>query len=348
MLRHMSLARFVPFPENQSALTAIQDLVANLRSGKGQRSPSPIFLHGPPGSGKTHLASALATESASGSGLVIQYATASDFREPALSRVEKQRLATNEAAPVSLTLVDKARQCDLLIVEDLQHLPLPAAEALVQIIDYRLAHQRPMIFTANAGSRHLAHRGVHYPARLTSRLAAGLVIALEPLKLFSRERFLEELAQRTQLALPRDIAHWLARHLTGGGRQLEGALTQLATLNKVSRRPLDLKGVTAHFRAQVDAIRPSVERITMRVGSYFHIEPRQIQARRRHQSVVFPRQISMYLARQLTDLSLVQIGAYFGGRDHTTVLHACRKIEQAIRRDAVLSGAVRQIHAELA
>jgi chromosomal replication initiator protein len=280
--------------------------------------------------------------------LVIQYLAASDFREPALPRVEKKKLATNESAPVSLSLVEEAQQCDLLILEDLQHLPVPAAESLVQIIDYRQAHQRPMVFTGTTGPRHLAHRGVRFPARLTSRLAAGLVVALEPLKIGSRQRFLEELAQRTQLALPRDIVHWLARNLTGGGRQLEGAVSQLATLNKVGRRPLDLKSVTAHFRVQVDAIRPSVARITTQVGGYFSIEPRQLQSRRRHHNVLLPRQISMYLARQLTDLSLEQIGAYFGGRDHTTVLHACRKVELAMKKDAVLSGAVRQIHAELA
>jgi chromosomal replication initiator protein len=348
MLRHMSLSRFVPFPENQSALTAIQDLVATLRTGKLQGSPSPVFLHGPPGSGKTHLASALVTECAAGTGLVIHYCTASDFREPAPAHVDKQKLATNEAAHISFTLIDEAKQCDLLVVDDIQHLPLPAAETLVQIIDYRQAHQLPMVFTANTGPRHLAHRGVRYLARLTSRLAAGLVVGLEPLKIASRQRFLDELAQRTQLALPRDIMHWLARHLTGGGRQLEGTLTQLATLNKLSRRPLDLKSVMAHFGAQVDAIRPSVERISTRVSDYFHLEPRQMQSRRRHHNVVLPRQISMYLARQLTELSLIQIGTYFGGRDHTTVLHACRKVEQAMKKDAVLSGAVRQIHAELA
>lgn len=347
MLRHMSLARFVPFPENQSALTAIQDLAANLLSERLQRSPSPLFLHGPSGSGKSHLVAGLATECAIAGGISIQRLLASEFREPAPMRLDKKTLAIAEAAPVALSLAEEGRQCDLLIVEDFQHLPLPAAETLVQIIDHRLAHLRPMVFTASAGPRHLAHRGMRFPARLTSRLAAGLAVAVEPLKVASRERFLEELVQRAQLALARDIVHWLARHLTGGGRQLEGAITQLATLGKVSRRPLDLKSVAAHFGAQVDAIRPSMERIAARVSGYFHIEPRQLQSRRRHHNVVLPRQISMYLTRQLTNLSLMQIGGYFGGRDHTTVLYACKKVEGAMKNDAVLSGTVRQLHAEL-
>ena len=85
-----------------------------------------------------------------------------------------------------------------------------------------------------------------------------------------------------------------------------------------------------------------------RVGGYFHVEPRQIQSSRRLRQVMLPRQVSMYLARQLTDLSLEQIGRYFGGRDHSTVLHACRKLQKTLGQDIVLSGAVRQLRTGLA
>jgi len=348
MLRHQSFARFVTFSENESAFLAIQALQQNVRSGKTQRSPNPLFLHGPPGTGKTHLVSGLAKELAGKSGLSIQYLAASDFRERESPRLEKKKLATNEAAGVPPSLVDDAQECDLLILEDLQHLPITSAETMVQIIDHRQAHQLPMVFTATMGPRHLTYREMRFPARLTSRLAAGLVVALEPLKTASRQKFLEEIAQRNQLALPRDIGQWLAKNLTGGGRQLEGAISQLETLNKVGRHPLDLLSVKAHFGAQVDATRPTVERIANQVGGYFRIEPSQLQSRRRYRNVLLPRQIGMYLARQLTVMSLEQIGEYFGGRDHTTVLHACRKVEQAMKKDAVLSGTVRQIHAKLA
>jgi chromosomal replication initiator protein len=351
MLRHQSFARFVTFPENQSAFLAVQDLTSSLRSGK-VRSPNPLFLHGPPGTGKTHLVSGLAKEIAGSGASSVQFLPAGDFRESTSGAVAsagpaKRTLATNEAAPTLGALVSEAQDCDLLILEDLQHLRPAAVETLVQIIDHRQAHQQPMVFTATVGPRHLAHRGVRFPTRLTSRLAAGLVVAMEPLNSSSRQRLLEEMAQRNQIALPRDIAVWLAQNLTGGGRQLVGAISQLETLNKVGRHPLDLKSVTAHFSTQVDATRPTVERIASQVGGYFRIEPRQLQSRRRYHNVLLPRQIGMYLARQLTALSLQQIGDYFGGRDHTTVLHACRKVERAMKGDVVLSGTIRQIHAEL-
>jgi chromosomal replication initiator protein len=233
-------------------------------------------------------------------------------------------------------------------VEDLQHLPARAVEALVQLLDYLHARQRLVVVTALAGPQQLGHRGVRFPARLTSRLAGGLVVGLEPLQAASRLALLLDKAQRRQLAVSRDVLSWLAEHLTGGGRQLEGALARLETLARLHARPLDVAVVAVHFREQVEASQVTVERIAQRVCGYFRVEARQLQSRRRHRNVLLPRQVGMYLARQLTALSLDQIGAFFGGRDHSTVLHACRKVEQALGQDPLLSGVVRQLHADLA
>jgi chromosomal replication initiator protein len=267
---------------------------------------------------------------------VVTVLPAGDFAALARSSVE----AASEDADVLLA----ARQSDLLVVEDLQHLAAKAAEPLVQLLDDRLARQRQLVFTATAGPGQLAP----LPSRLASRLGSGLVVGLGPLQASSRLALLQDKAGRRQLAVHPDVLAWLADHLTGGGRQLEGALTRLELLARLHERPLDVATVASHFREQVEATRPTVERIVHRVGGYFQVEPRQLQSRRRSRSVLVPRQVGMYLARQLTGLSLEQIGAYFGGRDHTTVLHACRKIEDALHRDAVLSGVVRQLHADLA
>ncbi len=91
-----------------------------------------------------------------------------------------------------------------------------------------------------------------------------------------------------------------------------------------------------------------LESIAERVSRHFRVDARHLRSGRRSRSVLLPRQVGMYLARQLTGLSLEQIGAYFGGRDHSTVLHACRKVEQALASDLVLSGTVKQLHSDLA
>jgi chromosomal replication initiator protein len=200
-----------------------------------------------------------------------------------------------------------------------------------------------MVFTANTGPAQLTG----LPSRLTSRLASGLVVRLEPLSVPSCLAVLQDKAQRRRLDLRPDLLAWLAEHLAGGVRQLEGALTQLEALIRYQGRPLDVAMVAAHFQPQVEAGRTTVERIVQRVGRYFRVEPREMQSRQRYQNVLLPRQVGMYLARQLTGMSLEEIGAYFGGRDHSTVLHACRKIEQALGRDAGLYGAVQQLHADL-
>ena len=124
-------------------------------------------------------------------------------------------------------------------------------------------------------------------------------------------------------------------------------MNQLETLSRQRRKPLDLPAVIEHFRDQAAANEPTVERIALQVSGYFQLDPNLLQSRSRFRNILLPRQVSMYLARQLTPLSLEQIGAFFGGRDHTTVLHACRKVERVLAEDPVLSGAVRQVHARL-
>jgi chromosomal replication initiator protein len=318
-------------PENRSGLLAVERVAASIRSRSVRRS-TPLYLHGPAGSGKSLLVSALAEEVQSPQAAVVTVAAA--------------EFATLSGAQQDADRADRLlqlEQSDLLIIEDLQHLPRAAAETLAGLFDYRSAARSQIVLTASVGPCHL-----DLPARLTSRLASGLVVRLEPLQAPSRLAILEERAQRHQLAVSREVLAWLADRLTGGGRQLDGALARLEALSRMHRGRLDMVTVSAYFREQVAAARPTMERIVERVGVYFHVAPRQIQSSRRLRQVMLPRQVSMYLARQLTDLSLEQIGRYFGGRDHSTVLYACRKLHKALAHDVLLSGAVRQLRTGLA
>lgn len=317
-------------------------MAACVSRGGCRRAINPLYLHGPAGTGKTHLIEALVAEVTRQSPqLVVSLLQAGDLHE-----MGKSGETSSEAADGLLT----AKESNLFVVEDLQHLnerqrdrsDHGASRVLSRLFDYLHARQRQLVFTATVGPRRL----LHLPGRLVSRLSGGLVVNLRPMQRAGRLALLQDKAQRRQLAVHLEVLTWLAEHLSGG-RQLEGALMQLEILVRLHGRPLDVPTVARHFQQLVQPNQLTVERIAQQVGSYFRVETRHLQSRRRYRNVLVPRQIGMYLARQLTDLSLEEIGSHFGGRDHSTVLHACRKITEALVHDVTISGAVQQLQADL-
>jgi chromosomal replication initiator protein len=321
-----TFADWVSLPENCSAERAVGRVADALRRERIRSALNPLVLHGPAGSGKSHLVHALIAHiSPHAADRTIAVIAAREFVPP------------GDEPPPSVA------EADLTIVEDLQHLPALAVERFTQLVDRCQARDHQLVTTSTVGPAQLTG----LPNRLTTRLSSGLVVRLYPLSLDSRRIFLRERASRRGLNLSPDVLEWLANHLPGSGRQLDGAISRLATLTELSRAPLTVETIAEQFRAEADAGRPTVEHIAQRVGRYYRIDPEQLQSADRRRHALLPRQVSMYLARRLTPLSLQQIGAYFGGRDHSTVLHACRKVEDALTRDAALSGAVRQLQAEI-
>jgi chromosomal replication initiator protein len=333
----LKLPCFVRLPENHAALTAVEHLADCLCLERRQQLAFPVVIHGPSGAGKTRLVQGLVKEMAHQMPrIVVACHSAACFEAIVRGEASEQ--------------LQDCKQCDLLIVEDVHRLGVGSGafhrsslEALVGVLDYRSSQQLPSLLTAGAGPAHLHHFG----SRLVSRLAGGLVVYIEPLQVKSRLAFLQDKSQKRQLAVRPNVLVWLAEHLGGGGRQLEGALNQVALLSKFNNAFPDVDKITRHFQDQAAANRPTIERIAERVGCYYRVEPSQLQSRKRYQNVLLPRQISMYLARLLTGLSLQQIGTYFGGRDHSTVLHACHKIEEQLEQDTALCGAVRQLTTDL-
>lgn len=312
-------------------------LLATLQSGRNTSQPNPLYLHGPSGVGKSQLVHSLVTTLCQAGGHSTFVASAGDL----------QPVRSTEQA-VEPEVWQHARDTDLWIVEDVQLLPVRSFDLLTNVLDCRIEHALPTVVTARVGPNQLCSREQRFPARLVTRLAGGLVMAMEPLQAASRLVFLEELAQARQFAVNPEILQWLAERLPGSGRVLEGAMHQLEVLAAGQRKHLELAQIARHFESEAEANSPTLERILRQVSGYFRLEPKSLQSRRRLRNILLPRQVSMYLARKLTQLSLDQIGAFFGGRDHSTVLHACRKVEDALENDPVLSGAVRQLHAQLA
>lgn len=325
-------ANWIALAETESARLAVERVADCVCGRRSRRTINPLFLYGPAGSGKSHLVSTLLAE-------VIRRAP--DLQTALLTAGDLQELVLAEGDREEWKA---ARKADLLILEDVQHLPARVEEAFVHLMDRGLARGQQIVCTALTGPAQLHH----LPARVTSRLGSGLVVGLAMLSPHSRRIFLQECVKRRNLNVEADVLVWLSENLTGSARQLEGAVSRLADLTRLHGQAPSAETLAAYFGAEASAKQATVERIAQRVGRYFQVEPRQLQARSRTRGTLLPRQVGMYLARQLTAMSLQQIGAYFGGRDHSTVLHACRKVEKALAHDVRLSGAVRQLHADLA
>jgi len=328
----INLGDFQILPENRSAVRAVKSLGRAALLGK--RAPvCPLVLHGQPGTGKTHLTTALLASLTLSDAITARSVTASD-----LARPDSLGHDTGFADP-------DLQACDVLILEDIQHLPERGADAACELLDSRSRHSKPLIVTTGISPAALTH----LPRRLTSRLAAGLVVQLEPLGPMSRRRVLATAASSRKLRLEADALDWLATQTTGTG--LRAALGQVQNLAQVAKKfpgPLTRADVenTLAGTGQPTLRGVGLDAIIKRVAAAFGVTEAELLGTSRLRGVVVPRQVAIYLARELTALSLPRIGAAFS-RDHSTVLHACRKIDEAMPGDERLAATVRQLRGEL-
>jgi chromosomal replication initiator protein len=328
-----SWGEFVALPENDSALRAVRRLARSLTRLGRAVGPTPLVLHGPPGTGKSLLVRTLIQAlTAAPTGPTARVVAAAELPRPTADQPD--------AAEAFADLLGS----DLLAVEDVQHLPERLAGTLCRLIDHRAGRRLATVLTAAAGPAGLKH----LPRRLTSRLAGGLVVQLEPLAATARRTLLDRLARRAALRLTDDALDWLAARSTGGGaRQLTGSVETLKTVARDLVGSLDAEAVRELLAdGQLTSGRDRVQGIVERVAATFGVKPRDVLGPGRQRSVLVSRQVAMYLAREAAKLSLPAVGAAFG-RDHTTVLHACRKVAGAIQGDAKLKRTVRELKAEL-
>ncbi|MDQ8699984.1 chromosomal replication initiator protein DnaA [Hyphomicrobium sp. LHD-15] len=294
---------------------------------------NPLYLYSSVGLGKTHLLQAIAWEvKRRAQNAQVLYLTAERFRYQFVEALRNQD---------PLSFKDKFRSINMLLIDDLEFMQ---GEKTEQEFDH-------IINALLDGGRQVVVASARHPAqierlneRMRSRLQRGLVAEIGGFDYELRQRVLEQrLAEKRAtdpaFELSREVIEILASRLTESGRELEGAVNRLYLTWQHMRAPITLDIAETVVRDLFQGVEPrriKIEDILRIISRHFGVSKGDLLSQRRHRSVVWPRQIGMYLAKQLTHRSLPEIGRRFGNRDHTTVLHAIRKIEGVITNDTGL------------
>jgi chromosomal replication initiator protein len=304
------------------------------------RGFNPLYIHSAVGLGKTHLLHAIAWEvKRRAPHAQILYLTAERFRYQFVEAIRSQD---------PLAFKEKFRSIDMLLIDDLEFMHGQQTEQeFDHIINALLDGGRQVVVASARAPNHIERLN----ERMRSRLQRGLVTEIQALDYDLRLKVLAKRIQEKRVADPsfeisREVMELLADRLTESGRELEGAVTRLHATWQYMRTSITLDIAETVIRDLVHGVEPrriKIEDILKTVSRHFGVSKGDILSQRRHRSVVWPRQIGMYLAKQLTQRSLPEIGRRFGNRDHTTVLHAIRKIEGEIAGNPRLKDEIEEL-----
>jgi chromosomal replication initiator protein len=292
-------------------------------------SYNPLFLYGGVGLGKTHLIHAIGNQLLMDkAGARIRYIHAEQY----VSDVVKayQRKAFDEFKRYYHSL-------DLLLIDDIQFFSGKSRtqEEFFYAFEALVANKAQVIITSDTYPKEIS--GID--DRLISRFDSGLTVAIEPPELEMRVAILMRKAQSEGVSLNEDVAFFVAKHLRSNVRELEGALRKILAYSKFHGREISIELTKEALKdlLTVQNRQISVENIQKTVADFYSIKVADMYSKKRPANIARPRQIAMYLAKELTQKSLPEIGELFGGRDHTTVLHAVRKIAAERSTDAQLN-----------
>ena len=318
----------VPGRANQMARTA----ALHVAGAPGQMY-NPLFIYGGVGLGKTHLIHAV------GNALLadkpdarILYLHAEQFITDVVKNYQRKTFDELKA---------KYHQLDLLLIDDVQFFAGKerTQEEFFNAFEALLAKKAHIIMTSDTYPKGL----VDIDERLTSRFDAGLTVAIEPPELEMRVAILMRKAELEATLMPEDVAFFVAKNVRANVRELEGALRKILAYSRFSHKEINI-GLAREALKDLLSIQNrqiGVENIQKTVADFYKIKVADMYSKKRPASIARPRQIAMYLAKDMTQKSLPEIGELFGGRDHTTVLHAVRKIGAERQKNTELN---QQLH----
>ena len=304
---------FVVGRSNEMAKAAAQQVAENA----GQ-SYNPLLLYGGVGLGKTHLMQAVGNQIQKNSpGKTVVYLHSQRFVQDMVTALQQGTMQD---------FMNYYRSVDALLIDDIQFFAkkLRSQEEFFHVFNALLERGHQMVLTCDRYPREI--EGLE--ERLKSRFVWGLTMAVEPPELEHRVAILLKKAEQEGVELPPDVAFFIAERIRSNVRELEGALKRVIANAHFTGKPVTIDQVRLALRdlIAIQERQVGIDNIQRTVADYFKIKLSDLHSKRRNRAVARPRQVAMALAKELTSHSLPEIGDAFGGRDHTTVLHACRKV----------------------
>ncbi len=310
-----SFATFVEGKSNQLAKAAALQVAEN-----PGRAYNPLFLYGGVGLGKTHLMHAVA------------HLVRNRDDEARVAYVHSERFVSDMVRALQHNTINEFktayRSLDALLIDDIQFFAGKerSQEEFFHTFNELLEGQHQVILTCDRYPKEVD--GLE--ERLKSRFGWGLTVAIEPPELETCVAILMTKAQAASVTLPEEVAFFIAKRIRSNVRELEGALRRVIANSRFTGHPITLEFTKEALRdlLQLQAKLVTIENIQKTVADYYKVRMADLLSKRRNRSVARPRQVAMALAKELTNHSLPEIGDAFGGRDHTTVLHACKRIKE--------------------
>jgi chromosomal replication initiator protein len=313
--KNLNFENFVTGRANQLATAAAKQV-----SEKPGESYNPLFIYGGVGLGKTHLLQSIGNK------------VKEENKDFKVKYLHAERYVTDVVKAYEGKTFDQFKKnyhsLDLLLIDDIQFIGKKnrTQEEFFYAFNTLIENKKQIIITCDSYPKEI--QGVD--ERLRTRFSWGLTVAIEPPELEMRVAILLKKASISKINLPEDVAFFIAKQIRSNVRELEGALNRIVALSNFTNLPIDLilakealKDLIAVRGRQV-----TVENIQKTVADYYKIKISDMVGKKRSRNFSKPRQIAMALTRELTNLSYPEIGTYFGGRHHTTVMHACEEIEE--------------------
>jgi len=301
---------------------------------------NPLFLYGDTGLGKTHLMHAVAHQALNRNpGCRIAYVSCERFTNEFIRAIQENSLTKFRS---------RYRSVDYLLIDDIQFLAGKERiqEEFFHTFNELYEAQRQIFLTSDRPAGEIDK----IESRLLSRFQWGLVTDIQAPDWETRVAILTRKAEAMGISIEPEILEYLAKNISRNVRRMEGALTRVAGYVGLTRKKADLETIQRLLRdilREENLSRITIETIQKKVVDYYHLRMADMLSRRRPANIAFPRQVAMYLSRILTEHSLQEIGGAFGGRDHGTVIHACKTVENMMDQDASIKTAVELLNEQL-